>query len=153
MIYLVILILSLVMDQITKYLVITNLKGKESIIVIDKFLELTYVENRGAAFGILQGKSFILNGVSFVVAIYIGYLLFNNYKSFSFITNLALTLILSGAIGNLIDRFFRKFVVDFIFVRFWGLYDYPVFNIADMCVVIGAILLGLSLFKTNDLGD
>lgn len=143
MIYVMIVTVLIALDQLTKSWAFNNLRSNDSIVIIEDLLELTYVENRGAAFGILQGRSMffvlITLGVSFILIYY----MFKNYHTTSFLMKFSLSLVLAGAIGNLIDRIIRGFVVDFIFVRFWGYYDFPVFNVADICVVVGAISLML----------
>lgn len=141
----------IVLDQITKYLAL-SLRGKDSIILIDKLLELTYLENRGAAFGILQGRSAFFIVISIIVIAYLCYLLIK-HKNMDKLVNISLGLILGGAIGNLIDRIVRGFVIDFIFVRFWGFYDFPVFNVADIGVTLGVFILIILNIFTKRLDD
>ncbi|MDO5689387.1 MAG: signal peptidase II [Tissierellia bacterium] len=146
--YVILLFAVIGMDQYTKYLAYNHLRGGEPKLIIEKLLEFSYVENRGAAFGILQGKSWFFLIVTFLVCIILTYYLVRYYDEMSILTKLCLILIMAGAIGNLIDRIARGFVVDFIFVRFWGYYDFPLFNVADMAVVIGSIgLMLLILFS------
>ena len=132
-------LLLIIIDQITKYFTVTTLKPIGSKEIIGGILSLTYVENRGAAFGILQNARwvFIIITIAAIGAI-VAYILKMKPKNKTLM--FSLSLILSGAIGNMIDRTFRSFVVDMIEVTF---IDYPVFNFADCCVVIGAILLGI----------
>ena len=146
-IYGLIFIVSLAIDQITKYIAVSTLQGNPSIHVIGDFLRFTYVENRGAAFGILQNQRtfFIISTVVLVVFI-LAMIVFN--KKITNFTRISLVLILSGAIGNFIDRLRLGYVIDFIDVRFGSFYDFPVFNIADSCIVIGtALLIILVLFN------
>ena len=146
-IYGLIFIVSLAIDQITKYIAVSTLQGNPSIHVIGDFLRFTYVENRGAAFGILQNQRtfFIISTVVLVVFI-LAMLVFN--KKITNFTRISLVLILSGAIGNFIDRLRLGYVIDFIDVRFGSFYDFPVFNIADSCIVVGtALLIILILFN------
>lgn len=150
---LLIILIIVGLDQFTKVWALNNLKGRDSIVIIDDFLEFTYVENRGAAFGILQNSTLALTIVSFIVSLFIAYYLFKYKNVFTKSINLALILILSGAIGNLIDRWFRTYVIDFISVKFWGYYDFPVFNIADIAVTCGAILLMIIIIFTNKLDE
>lgn len=131
------------LDQLTKLWAL-GLKGKDNIIIIKDLLEFTYLENRGAAFGILQGRSLLFILITLVVVGYILYFL-HKHKNLSFLSRLSLAMIVAGGIGNLIDRIIRGYVVDFIFVRFWGYYDFPVFNIADIGVTLGVFFL---LFMT-----
>lgn len=132
-------IISVIIDQITKYITLKSLKPIGSIEVLNGILSFTYVENRGAAFGILQNARwvFIIITVLAIAAI-IGYVF--KVKPTDKTLLASLSLILSGAVGNMIDRIFRGFVVDMIEVTF---IDYPVFNFADCCVVVGAILLAV----------
>ena len=148
MIFTIVTIVLVVIDQITKYLSVGSLKGASSVVLIDKLLSLTYVENRGAAFGILQNARWIFITFTFIAIIFIIYYKIK-YKPQSITLNSALCLITSGAIGNLIDRVGRGYVVDMIEVTF---INYPVFNIADCFVVTGAILLSiyvLFIYKEN----
>ncbi|WP_300408111.1 signal peptidase II [Lagierella sp.] len=145
---LLIIILAILIDQITKYLAIGLKKG--SIGIIDSYLNLIYVENRGAAFGILQGKKFFLTFVTLGVILAMSFYLYKGYNKFSLISKIGLSLIIGGAIGNLIDRVFRHYVIDFISVTFPNGYDFPVFNVADICVVIGTIFIILAFFTTKD---
>lgn len=145
---LVIILAVIILDQITKYLAIGLKKG--SIKLIDNFLSLVYVENRGAAFGILQGKKIILVFFTFLIIMAMCYYLYKGQKSMATISKLSISLIIGGAIGNLIDRVFRHFVIDFISVTFPKGYEFPVFNVADIAVVCGTFLLIIAFIKTND---
>ena len=132
-------LLLIIADQVTKYFTVSMLKPIGSVEIIKNILSFTYVENRGAAFGILQNARwvFIILTIIAIAAIII-YLLKEKPKDKTLI--FSLSLILAGAIGNMIDRILKGFVVDMIEVTF---INYPVFNFADCCVVIGAILLGI----------
>jgi signal peptidase II len=103
------------------------------------------VENRGAAFGILQNKQMPLIILTFLILIGIIYYLYKNRK-LTKISKISLWGIIGGSIGNLIDRIRLNFVVDFIDVNFWGYYDFPVFNIADSFLVVFTILLSILVF-------
>lgn len=126
-------------DQLVKYFAMTVLKGTAGIAVIPNVFHLYYVENRGAAFGILQNRIlfFVLMTVIIIGAI-LFYMVKQKPKSKLFY--LSATCIISGAVGNLIDRIFRGFVVDMFDVR---AIHFAVFNIADIFVVVGAVLLGI----------
>lgn len=145
---LVIILSVIILDQITKYLAIGLKKG--SIKLIDNFLSLVYVENRGAAFGILQGKKIILVFFTFIIIMAMCYYLFKGQNSMATISKLSISLIIGGAIGNLIDRVFRHYVIDFISITFPNGYEFPVFNVADIAVVCGTFLLVIAFMKTND---
>lgn len=145
---LVIILAVIILDQITKHLAIGLKKG--SIKLIDNFLSLIYVENRGAAFGILQGKKIILVFFTFLIIMAMFYYLYKGQNSMATISKLSISLIIGGAIGNLIDRVFRHYVIDFISVTFPNGYEFPVFNVADIAVVCGTILLIIAFMKTDD---
>lgn len=140
--HIIIVLLLAAIDQVSKYFVLDLLRFSNAIILIDNFLRLNYVENRGAAFGILQNQQlFFIVVTSMVILAVVVYRI--RYKGFSKAANFSLDLIIAGAIGNLADRVRLNYVVDFIDVNFWGYYDFPVFNFADICVVVGTLLLAL----------
>ena len=139
-ILLTLLILTLIIfDQLTKWLVITNIK-ENSITVIQNILNFTYVENKGVAFGINSngGISNIIISI-FVIIIIIRFMVKQREMTNKF-TNISLALILAGGFGNLIDRIFRGYVVDFISFTLFKR-EMSIFNIADMYITIGVILL------------
>ena len=136
----------LVIDQLTKYLSVEYLQGEKPIIIINNFLQLNYVENYGAAFGIMQNKQwfFIIATVIVLVGIFI-YIKTNN--KLTFLMRLSLVGIASGALGNLVDRIRLGYVVDMFDVNFGNFYDFPVFNVADSAIVVATIsIMYLVLF-------
>lgn len=136
-------ILLVLADQITKWLTIRFLASGERVALISGILSLTYVENRGAAFGILAGARWFFIAITLlVVAALVVYGIKKNPPSVLF--KISAPLICAGAVGNLIDRVFRGYVVDMIEATF---IDFPVFNVADCCVVIGAVLFCLYVIK------
>lgn len=141
---LAIIILLIVVDQVIKYLCIGLLKPVGSVKIIDGLLNFTYVENRGAAFGVLQNQRWFFIILTSIFCFLILYLLFY-YKQHNFWSKMAASLILAGGIGNLVDRIKYGYVIDFISVSFFP----PVFNFADCCVVIGATALFIHVFFTN----
>lgn len=137
------------LDQFTKYIAVQNLKPQGTMSIIENIFSFTFVENRGAAFGIFQGRTLFLLMVS--VAIILGiiyfYIKLPNNRLYNFV-RFSLVLILSGAIGNLIDRVRQGYVIDFLHATF---IDFPVFNLADIYVVVGAILMAvLVIFFIKD---
>ncbi len=135
-------VILIIIDQITKILALKFLKPiNGSHTVIEGILSLTFVENQGAAFGILQGYRWLFVFLTVVIICFISYYYIKMPKSRPYLwIRVSLVLISAGAIGNCIDRLFRKYVVDFLqfdFIRF------PVFNIADIFVVVGTILLAV----------
>lgn len=136
MLILISLILLTAADQLIKLLTVKFIKPVGSMEIIKNILRLTYVENRGAAFGIMQNSRWFFITLTIVLSAVMAYFLFFK-KNESKLFNLSLTLILSGAVGNLIDRVLLGYVVDMFEVTF---INYPVFNFADCCVVVGAVL-------------
>ena len=136
MIYEIIIIALICIDQFSKYLALNYLKLEGSIPVIQNIFHLTYVENRGAAFGMFQNNQIVFIIVAVVASIVGLYYIYK--KKLNLLGNISIVLIISGAIGNLIDRVRLGFVVDYFDFRF--IWDY-VFNVADVFVVVGTILL------------
>ena len=134
-----------VLDQIFKYLAINNLKSIENIVVIDNLLYFTYLENRGAAFGIFSNQRWLFIIATVLAIILLVYLVF--VKKFqSKIFNISEALIIGGGVGNLIDRIFLGYVVDYIQISFFP----PVCNFADYCITAGTIILIIWLFFCYD---
>ena len=132
-----------IFDQLTKYIVSQNIPLGGSIPIIKNIFHLTYVLNRGAAFGIFKNQVYFLI-ITAIVAV--TFILINLNRKKTPRIEIALSLILSGAVGNLIDRLRLGAVIDFLDFRIW-----PVFNIADTAITIGAILLAYSvLFKKTE---
>jgi signal peptidase II len=125
-----------VADRISKWICQTSLQPLGSVPVIKGIFHLTYVENRGAAFGILQNKTWFFIPATLIILVILLYMLIR-VKTNSKLMRVSLALIAGGAVGNLIDRIWLGYVVDFLDFRIW-----PVFNIADSSVVVGALILG-----------
>ncbi len=132
------------LDQIAKYLVVEYLKPIGDLPVIGNFLRLTYVENKGAAFGILQDHRWVFILITVAATVLCIVLLFT-YKRHNFFSLASLTLIIAGGIGNLIDRISLGYVIDYINFTFFGY----VFNLADACVTIGAVFLLVAFFTVK----
>lgn len=143
------------LDQFTKYLAVIHLKGKDPVSLIDQVLELRYLENSGAAFSLFQNRQWLFYIITAVVLILVFSLwgrvavslkkyadLTEDYKKKTFhdgiLLNYILMILAAGAVGNLIDRIRFRYVIDFIYFR---AIDFPVFNFADICVTISAVLL------------
>ncbi|MGB9680235.1 MAG: signal peptidase II [Thermoanaerobacteraceae bacterium] len=131
-------------DQFSKYLAVKYLMPIGNFPVIKNFFYLTYVENKGAAFGILQNKTIFF----IIITVFVGLILIYSMIKLpeNSLYNYTLAMILGGAIGNLIDRVRLGYVVDFINFKFFP----AVFNIADSFIVVGAIILGyLIIFRSK----
>lgn len=144
-------VLLVIIDQVTKIFAKINLSGNRTVSLIPKIVHLNYLENRGAAFGILQDSRLfflIITVLVAVISIFIIWKLLEERKFNLLVINLVL--FLAGAIGNFVDRLSRHYVIDFFefeFIRF------PVFNVADIYVTISFILFLILLFfvyKEND---
>lgn len=133
-------IIILILDQISKILLI-----EKNITIIPSILNFTYTENTGAAFGIGSNNIFFIILINIIILGIIIKFIKERKDDIDFKILIPLVLILSGGIGNLIDRIFRGYVVDFIDIN---LFDFPNFNIADMSIVIGILLLILVLIKS-----
>ena len=139
--FLLIVSIIVILDQITKHLAVIYLKGKAPYIIIKNFFQLEYVENYGAAFGILQNKKMFFVIITIIVIIGIIIALFKYSDVFNNTMNISLVMLLGGTIGNFIDRIRLSYVIDFISVKFGENYSFPVFNIADMFIVVGTFLI------------
>jgi len=136
----------LLLDRLSKLWALSALKDNNGVVLIKDIFKLEYLENRGAAFGILQNKLVLLALVTLlVVAGMIYYII--KYKPKSKFIRISFALIISGALGNLYDRMFYKYVVDFILVHYKDVYYFPTFNIADSLVVVGTLILAISIVK------
>ncbi|WAM30607.1 signal peptidase II [Caldicellulosiruptor naganoensis] len=140
MVYWIIIMLTFLADQLAKFLIEKYFPLGYSKEMLKHLLWVTYVQNTGGAFSILEGKQFIFILVSIILIISLFWLLI--FKKLSNQTKLSIALILGGALGNLFDRIFRGYVVDFIDIKV-----IPVFNIADMCITVGVFVLALELLK------
>ncbi|WFA09826.1 signal peptidase II [Tissierella sp. Yu-01] len=141
MIYILLTALIIAFDQVSKFAAIKYLKGQEPYVIIKNYFELRYVENYGAAFGILQQKRIIFVVITTLVLIFILVFLYRNHNTLTVMAKLSISLFIGGAIGNFIDRVRLGYVVDFIRVNIFNIYDFPVFNIADIFIVSGTILI------------
>lgn len=137
------------LDQWTKYLAVLHLKGQQPFVLWEGVFEFLYSENRGAAFGILQGKQFFFFVVAAIVTVGILYLMYRMPVKRRYIPmQICLGLILSGAIGNMIDRLTLGYVVDFLYFK---LIDFPIFNVADCYVTVAtALVVILAFFYYKD---
>ena len=145
--YLIILILVLTaIDQLSK-LYMYNMSGGEigySIPIINDFFHLTYIENHGGIFGVFQGKINYFTIISIVLIAYVVNTEIKNFKKYKFPIKLGISIITAGALGNMIDRIFRGFVIDMIDFRgSWGF----IFNIADTYIHIGLYIILFTLIK------
>lgn len=140
MIYFLAAAVLVVLDQLTKLAIRSSLALGQQLVLIPGIVGLTYVQNTGMAFSSLTGKTAFLAAVSLAASVAIAVILAKNLLFSHPFGKWPLTLILAGAVGNLIDRLFMGFVTDMIQVLF---INFAVFNVADCCVVVGGILLAV----------
>ncbi len=142
----------IVIDQVSKYMIVSNMELHSSIPLIEDVLEIHYIQNHGAAWGVLENQQ-LLFIICAVIACIFGTIFFikcvraNQFN----VLQACIVLIMSGAIGNVIDRIRYRYVIDFIYVK---LIDFPVFNIADCYVTIGfflTVIMILFFYKEEDL--
>lgn len=140
----VIIVFCIALDQVTKVIARVSLQPKGSVTIIKNFFKLTYVENRGGAWGAFSGALWLFIIITVAALGFMFYLM----KDFDLKTNafysIGLALVIAGAIGNFIDRVIFKYVTDFLDFYIFG-YDFPVFNVADICITIGVFMLIIKL--------
>jgi len=146
----IISIILLCIDQISKLLVVNLLTKTDSITIIKNFFYLTYINNDGAAFSILVGKRIFLILIAVLVTVMlIRYIKKNNIQNK--LELVSISLIIGGSLGNLMDRVVRGYVIDFLDFKIFN-YNFPIFNLADTFIVIGVFLLLLKeIRKENNL--
>lgn len=146
----IISIISLVIDLLTKILIDNSLSIGQSYIIINNFFYLTRVSNTGAAFSILEGKVLLLSIISIItLIILIRYM--KNFKT-SIMSDFAFGLMLGGILGNFGDRVFLGYVRDFLKFDIFQ-YQFPVFNVADMCIVIGVFFLIICILRGDEVAN
>lgn len=147
----IIIAILVILDQITKAMAVNRLMGKNSFVIIDGVFQLTYLENRGAAFGMLQNQKVFFVIGAIIVLIAGAYVYYKTPMDKKYLTVRAICILMSaGAIGNMIDRIINNYVIDFFY---FVLIDFPIFNVADCYVTIGAILMLIAIlfiYKDED---
>jgi len=146
-------ILLIIADRLTKRAAVHHLKDQDPVVLIKGVLELKYLENHGAAFGVLQNRQTLFFILTFIVlGLILWFFLFRIPQERKFLPlDILCVLLFSGAIGNFIDRVSQSYVVDFIY---FSLIDFPIFNVADCYVSISAVLLFILVlfyYKEEDL--
>ncbi len=145
-------LVTIVLDQITKWLVRTRVPLHSSVEVIPNFLDITHVRNTGAAFGFLNavdfpGKTIVIAVVAIAALIGVSFYA-GTMTSQQLLSRLGMALIIGGAAGNLIDRVFVGSVVDFV-DAYWGTFHFWAFNVADSAITVGVILVILDMMGTS----
>lgn len=142
---LLVAILVIVFDQVTKWFIATSMKIGDSYEVIPNFLNITSHRNNGAAWGILSGKMGFFYIITLIILVVLIVFYIKEVK-FNLFMQVAISLLFAGALGNFIDRILHGEVVDFIDTNIFG-YDFPIFNIADSSLTIGVLFVIIALLK------
>ncbi len=146
--WIVLSLLLVVLDQVTKYVVAANIPKEDSIVLIPDFFSLSHVRNDGAAFGLFSGQRWVfMVFTSIVIVVAVVLLCTRKIKNHWGIVSLSL--VIGGGIGNMIDRIFLGEVIDFFAFNFWG-YEFAVFNVADIFVCCGTFILAFYIFFSHD---
>ena len=140
--YVIMMIILCVIDQISKALILRYLSAGQSIIVIKNFFKLLYVKNNGISFGMLSGMKYLIIVITVLI---IGYMIYEFIKSKNKLHLFSVSLIISGALGNLIDRITRGFVIDFLSFSLFNR-EFSIFNFADFLVTTGVLLYIFNMF-------
>lgn len=139
----------IILDQLTKFLAKSKLMPIGDITLIPGYFSFSYVENRGAAFGMFRNKKLLLVGVTAIIIFIMIYYLVKK-RNMNKLLKIGFILIIGGAVGNLIDRIYLGYVVDYMHFYIKDIFDWPVFNVADISVVTGTILVAFTLLFTKD---
>lgn len=145
-----VILVSVGLDQLTKYFAINNLKDlTDEVPVINKVFGLYYVENKGISFSMLSSKMSLIIIITMIIMLLMVFVLIRTPKTSYFMPfSVVLAVIIGGAAGNMLDRILRGYVVDFIMLDF---INFPIFNVADIFVTVGLIILVfLIIFKYKD---
>ena len=135
----------LLLDQVIKFIITKNLVLMEEIPIIKNFFSIYYLKNTGAAFSIFGNKTLFLIIISILCLIFLKYYI-KKLKRVTKLTIVSLGIMIGGIVGNLFDRIIYKSVIDYLSFSF-GNYNFPVFNLADIGITIGAVLLLIDLIK------
>ena len=146
-IYILAVVIFVAIDQISKSIVISTMKLSQKVVLIENFFSLTHVRNYGAGFSILQNARLFLTVISIVTVIVLSYMLITSNRKDK-VLNISYLFIISGAIGNLIDRINNGYVTDFLDFIIFG-YDFPVFNVADCFITVGCFLMIIMVLKDS----
>lgn len=148
-IYILIILLGLLADQLVKWWSITQIPFEHVRTIIPGLVGLTRINNHGAAYNLFSGKMLLFYGVTLIVVVCLGYMLFKGKDRSPWLLT-SLSLLIAGSLGNVCDRLFRGYVVDMIALSLgnWPLLNF-VCNIADILITVGVVLLVIYLFKSE----
>lgn len=152
LIHILMVVMLVAVDQLTKKLAAMKLLNTEGVDLIPNILRLQYLENKGAAWGVMQGQTIVFSIITVIIVVIAGYFFLKtpNTKRFTPF-RIAITFLIAGAIGNFIDRIIKHFVIDFIYFK---AINFPIFNVADIYVTCSAtflLILFLFVYKEEEL--
>lgn len=139
----------LILDQIIKILIKTKMNLYQEIIIIPNFFSLLYVKNSGAAFSILSNSTFLLIVLSVIFILFLDKYIKKENNKFDRLTIISFGIIMGGIFGNLMDRLLYHSVIDYLSFNIFG-YPFAIFNLADIGITIGAVLLVIGLWKNKE---
>src|SRR5574344_1550754 len=134
----------IIIDQIIKFTIVSNFNLYGSMEIIKNFFSLTYIKNTGAAWGLFQDNQILFAILGLLASIFI-YLILVNGSKLNNLEEVSYGLLIGGIIGNAIDRVLRAGVIDYLDFNIFG-YKFPIFNLADICIIVGLLLIILSIF-------
>lgn len=150
MIYLILAVVYVIFDQLTKWVIVSNIPYASGIRICD-YLNIVHITNTGVAFSMFQGANHIFLVLTLLVILGVIIYVFKYKQELTKLQIHSMVLIISGGLGNLTDRIFRGAVIDFIDVGYKNIYRWPSFNFADSCVCVGVALFIISmLFQKKD---
>ena len=140
-----IILLVIALDQITKQLIATTMELGEELVVIPNFITITSHRNTGAAWGILDGNMTFFYAITVVAGILFYFLLKDDDMQHKVLYKTGILLMIAGGIGNFIDRMLYQEVIDFIDIDLWSYTTFPIFNVADISLVVGMIAFAIDI--------
>lgn len=141
-------ILFLIIDLLSKYIVSKTIAINESVVLINHFLNITYVKNTGAAWSILSSNTFLITIISIIIIVGIIFYI-RKYSNQRKLEIIAYAMLLGGSIGNLFNRIINGYVIDFISINLFG-WNYPIFNLADIFIVLGVMLYMVDTWRNQN---
>lgn len=141
----------ILIDQLSKFLIRSNFHQSQRLSIVGDYLHITFVKNRGAAFGILSGQRGFFIWITILFLIFIFYIYQNELKQTA-AAKIAIVFLLGGSISNLIDRILLHYVTDFLAFNLFDFYQLPVINIADVFIFFGVLILMCKLLFSADRG-
>lgn len=148
-------LLVIILDQLTKHWIVSFFSSKPQgyvVPILGDILSLTYVQNSGVAFSLLEGQTVMFFFIALAIGV-IAYLYWRSRETGPLVLKITFGLVLGGAVGNRIDRFSHAYVVDFVHFQIPGIFDFAVFNVADSAISVGVLLLAYLIWRMGVAGE